>query len=186
MKKLLGLVSLAALMTGLSFNSAQAQTWYVEGQVGVTNIEELDWQGGAFDMDDGENYGVAFGRSMWGAWDAELEWSYDRMDYACCSPNNTHEYRLMANLTRNFALGPVTPYLGGGLGAAWVTYEPSDVQDTVLAYQLIGGVRLPLGDRFAIFGEYRYHDLFEEADDGGITWDHAGHDFTFGVRLNLN
>jgi opacity protein-like surface antigen len=128
------------------------------------------------------------GRDIWTNWDAEVELSYNEMEYTCCNPNNTHEYRLMANATRNFSMGGFTPYLGGGLGAAWVTYEAGgfEAEDTVAAYQLIGGARVPIGDRWGIFGEYRYQGTFGDAEDGGLEWEHNGHNFTFGARVNLN
>jgi len=188
MKKLLGLASAAALMAGLPLNTAQADM-YIEGSAGITTQDDLGWGGGTYDMDDGWNAGAAIGKSIWGNWDIEGEFSYNEMEYSCCNPNNTHEYRLMANLTYNFAMGGLTPYVGGGLGAAWVTYEPSggtEREATVAAYQLIGGVRVPLGDTWSLFGEYRYQDTFEDPSDGPLEWEHSGHNFAFGARLNLN
>jgi opacity protein-like surface antigen len=133
------------MAVALSIGPAQAQSYYIEAGGGVTTQDELDWGGGTFEMDDGHNFGVAVGRDMWTNWDAEVELSYNEMEYTCCNPNNTHEYRLMANATRNFSMGGFTPYLGGGLGAAWVTYETGggfEAEDTVAAYQLVGGARV--------------------------------------------
>jgi OmpA-OmpF porin, OOP family len=187
MKKLLGIASAAALLAGLPFSAAQADT-YVEGSAGITTQDELDWGGFAYDMDDGYNVGFAIGRSMWTNWDVEAEFSYDEMEYACCNPNNTHEYRLMGNATYNFSVGGFTPYVGGGVGAAFVTYEnsASESEATVAAYQLIGGVRVPLGDTWSLFGEYRYQGTLEDPEDTGLEWEHNGHNWAFGARLNLN
>lgn len=190
MKKILGVLGLAVSMAGAAALPAAAQT-YVEGSVGVTTQDSLDWNGGSYDMDDGWNAAVAVGTTMWTNWDVEAEFSYDEMEYACCSPNNTHEYRLMANATRNFSLGGFTPYAGAGLGLAWVTYENIGSSyeyqgDAQLAYQLIGGARVPLGDRWSIFGEYRYQGLFEDASGDGGEWEHSGHNFAFGARVSLN
>ncbi len=170
--------------------AAQAQM-YVEGSVGVTTQDELDWNSGTYEVDDGWNAALALGHTMWTNWDVEAEFSYDEMEYSCCNPNNTHEYRLMVNATRNFTLGGLTPYLGAGLGAAWVTYEnhgvsPYEYEATEAAYQLIGGVRVPLGDQWSLFGEYRYQDLFGEAEGDGGEWEHSGHNFAFGARMNLH
>lgn len=187
MKKLLGAAGMAALMVGLPFGSASAEGLYIEGSAGITTQDELDWGGGTFDMDDGWNAAFSVGKSVWTNWDLEAEFSYDEMEYSCCNPNNTQEYRLMANMTYNFAVGGFTPYVGGGLGAAWVTYEGVfEAEDTVAAYQLIGGARVPLGERWSLFGEYRYQDTFEDAEDGGLEWEHSGHNFAFGARVNLN
>lgn len=178
---------MAALMAGLPFNAAQADV-YLEGSAGVTTQDQLEWGGGDYDMDNGWNAAVAVGTSVWGHWDAEAEFSYDEMEYSCCNPNNTHEYRLMGNLTYNFAVGGLTPYLGAGVGAAWVTYEAGsfEAEGTVAAYQLIGGVRVPLGDAWSLFGEYRYQDTLEDPEDDGLEWEHSGHNFAFGARINLN
>jgi opacity protein-like surface antigen len=187
MKKLLGLASIAALMAGMPLNASQADM-YIEGSGGITTQDQLEWGGGTFDMDDGWNAGVAIGTSMWGNWDVEAEFSYDEMEYSCCNPNNTHEYRLMGNATYNFSVAGFTPYVGGGVGAAFVTYEnsSSESEATVAAYQLIGGVRVPLGDTWSLFGEYRYQGAFEDPEDGALTWEHGGHNWAVGARLNLN
>ncbi|MGD9979235.1 MAG: outer membrane protein [Hyphomonadaceae bacterium] len=189
MKKLLSIAGLAALAAAMLTVPAQAQGYYLEGSAGITTQDELGWGGGTYEMDDGWNAGVAVGRQMWTNWDVEAEFSYDEMEYSCCNPNNTHEYRLMANATYNFAVAGFTPYLGAGLGAAWVTYETGggfEADSTVGAYQLIGGVRVPVGQRWSIFGEYRYQDLFSDAEDGALEWEHKGHNFAFGARVNLN
>ncbi len=188
MNKIMGVIGLALSMAGAAALPASAQT-YVEGSAGITTQDSLDWNNFGYDVDDGWNAAIAVGKTMWTNWDVEAEFSYDEMEYSCCNPNNTHEYRLMANATRNFSLGGFTPYAGAGLGLAWVTYENVSYEaegDAQLAYQLIGGVRVPLGDRWSIFGEYRYQDLFEEASGDGVEWEHSGHNFAFGARLNLN
>ncbi len=188
MKKLAGIVSLAVAVAGAAFAPVYAQT-YIEGSAGVTTQDSLGWNGSEYDMDDGWNVAASVGKTMWTNWDVEAEFSYDEMEYSCCNPNNTHEYRLMANATRNFTLGGVTPYVGGGLGLAWVTYENVSYEyegDAQAAYQLIGGVRVPLGDRWSLFGEYRYQGLFEDASGDGGEWEHNGHNFAFGARINLN
>src|SRR5262245_11790475 len=145
MKKLLGIAGVAALMFGAS-GVAQAGT-YVEGSAGVTMIDSLDWNSSSYDMDNGWNAAVAVGSdSLLSGWNVEAEFSYDKMEYSCCNPNNTHEYRLMGNITHDFSMGGFTPYLGAGLGLAWVTYEYSGGEsegDAQAAYQLIGGVRVP-------------------------------------------
>lgn len=184
MKKLAWAAGAAALFAGMAAAPAQAQNWYVEGSAGITTQDSLDWGGGSYDMDNGWNAAVSVGTSMWSNWDLEGELSYDRMEYSCCNPNNTHEYRLMANLTRNFAMGGFTPYVGAGLGLARVTYEPSNLQDTVAAYQLIGGLRVPLGSNWGIYGEYRYQNTFSDPKDG-LEWEHHGNNFAFGVRMNM-
>lgn len=186
MKKLIGAVSVAALVLGVTTTSANAQH-YVEGSIGAVTQDSLDWEGTSYDMDSGWSGAVAVGTTMWTHWDVEAELSYDKMDYSCCS-SHTKETRLMLNATRNFDVGGFTPYIGAGVGAAWVTYGYSGyhADATEAAYQLIGGVRVPLGDNWSIFGEYRYQNLFSDARADGIDWEHSGHNFLFGARYNLH
>lgn len=140
-------------------------------------------------MDQGWNAAISAGTTMWSNWDVEAEFSYDKMEYSCCNPNNTHEYRVMLNATRNFDMGgPITPYIGAGIGGAWVTYENSSSESngTVAAYQLIAGARWALGDQWSLFGEYRYQANFSDPEDSGLEWEHQGNNLALGVRLNLN
>lgn len=184
MKKLLASAAVAAMLASAP---AMAEGLYFEGFAGFTFVDELDWGGGTFDMDSGWNAGGALGGAVWGNWDGEVEISYDRMDYSCCSPNNTHEWRFMGNLLYNIQTeGSLDPYLGGGLGFASVTYDPSDLTDTVFAYQLIAGLRVAVSERWSLFGEYRWHDTFSDPEDSGLEWEHSGSDVSFGARVNLN
>jgi opacity protein-like surface antigen len=188
MRKLLSAAGLAALAFGLSGGAAQAQDFYLEGSVGATFAGELEWNGDDYETDTGWNAAVAAGMGFGGNWEGEVELSYDRVEYSCCTPNNTREYRLMANVLYNIDAGGVTPYFGGGLGVAWVTYEASGAYEddaTVAAYQLIGGVRVPLGDNFSLFGEYRWQDTFENAEGDIDNWEHSGHNLAVGARVKL-
>ncbi len=72
---------------------------------------------------------------------------------------------LMANAYYDFGAGAwsLTPYLGGGLGFAFadVDFSPSGVSivdddDTVFAYQLIGGAAFAATEQMDIFGQARY------------------------------
>lgn len=184
MKKLLASAAVAAMLASAP---AMAEGMYFEGFAGFTFTDELDWGGGTYDMDTGWNAGGALGRSLWENWDGEIEVSYNRMDYSCCSPNNTHEWRFMANVLYNFDLdGSFTPYLGGGLGFSSVTYEPSDTNSVDVGYQLIAGLRVDVSEGWALFGEYRWQDRFADAEDGGLEWEHNGSNVSFGVRADLN
>ncbi len=89
---------------------------------------------------------------------------------------------LMANVYYDFAeIGALQPYVGAGLGAAFVDvdYSPSGVgivsdDDTAIAYQVIGGASYALGERLSVFAQYRYRasedletsiDLFDASLD---------------------
>ncbi|QQA43046.1 outer membrane protein [Pelagovum pacificum] len=60
------------------------------------------------------------------------------------------------------ALGPATPYLGGGIGIAVPHVEVTRGGSVTEGYQVTGpaatllaGLRLPVGDRWTVFGEYK-------------------------------
>ncbi|MBY0568491.1 MAG: outer membrane beta-barrel protein [Hyphomonadaceae bacterium] len=71
---------------------------------------------------------------------------------------------LFANGYYDFTpVGPVTPYIGAGVGVGFVNvdYSPSGVtivddDATVFAYQLIGGASFDISERTALFAQYRY------------------------------
>lgn len=71
---------------------------------------------------------------------------------------------LMLNGYYDFnAIGPVTPYVGAGVGVGFVNvdYSPSGVtivddDGTHFAYQVIAGGSFDLSDRMALFAQYRY------------------------------
>ena len=76
-----------------------------------------------------------------------------------------HSVAEMANLIYDFDLGlgfPVTPHVGGGIGAAQVTRNLSNrfggTHDmvTVFAYQAIGGLRYMVLPSVALDIDYRY------------------------------
>ena len=82
-------------------------------------------------------------------------------------------WSLMFNARQLFDVGPVRPYIGGGFGfarhegTAALEVPPSPLvppglqgkdsgHDTVVAYQLMAGVEVELGDGAQLFGGYRY------------------------------
>lgn len=93
----------------------------------------------------------------------------------------------MVNVYYDVRFGwPIVPYLGLGIGAAFV--ESDDVDDgfgnvgpgkdsTEFAYQAIAGFAWEFGPRFALTGDYRY---FGTGDD-----DITSHTFLAGLRFNL-
>ena len=184
MKKLVATVGAAALMAGLSVAPAHAHNWYVEGSLGLTTQSKLDWGSSSYKMDNGWDGAVSVGTGLGPDWDLAAQFSYDRMTYSCCSPNNTHEYRLMANLTRNFNVGGFTPYVGAGLGFADVTYHNTSYNrsDTVGAYQIIAGLRAPIAPNWSVFGEYRYQNTFSDPKSKGLDWQDHSNNFALGVR----
>ncbi len=100
----------------------------------------------------------------------------------------------------DFAL-PVVPYVGAGLGAAYVTlrdvrgsaggvpFTLASDSDTVLAYQALGGVAYPITDQIIVEMEYRFLTMTdpEFTDSLGASFDveNDSHHFEVGLRLNF-
>lgn len=100
----------------------------------------------------------------------------------------------------DFAL-PVVPYVGAGLGAAYVTlrdvrgsaggipFTLASDSDMVLAYQALGGVAYPITDQIIVEMEYRFLTMTdpEFTDSLGASFDveNDSHHFEIGLRLNF-
>jgi opacity protein-like surface antigen len=111
----------------------------------------------------------------WGPWRFEAEINYrhsDTLGLQMITPVNrpgraagAERYAVseMVNGIYDFELGwPVTPHVGGGIGAAEVTRNLSNIfggtNDTVavFAYQAIAGIRYPINPALALDIDYRY------------------------------
>ncbi len=123
---------------------------------------------------DGFNVGGRVGYQA-GPWRFEAEFAYranDTEQLQMISPRNRpgraagaerHTVSEMANLIYDIDAGwPVTPHLGGGIGAAEVTRNLSNMFGgthdtvTVFVYQAIAGFRYRINPAFAFDVDYRY------------------------------
>ncbi len=112
--------------------------------------------------------------------------------------------RGMVNGYYDLSYGPVTPYVGAGIGFASIDIDffaprapfPMEAPrqlikdgDTRFAYQLMGGIAVPVSEDLALTLQYRWFDAgtVEALDVRGerITRDHAGHNVDLGIRINL-
>ena len=114
--------------------------------------------------------------------------------------------RFMANAYLELPQGllPFSPFVGAGIGAAHghaTTFAaparapnapPSqllDIKDTNLAYQLMGGVSVPVTGRLALTAQYRWFDggTFRGVDARGerATRTLHGNNFDLGLRLSF-
>ena len=180
-----GIATAAAIVAAL-ISPAQAQlvasgpgSFYIGGEGGWTQLNNSTLTGnGAVAHEtfaDGYNVGGRAGYQM-GPWRFEGEFAYrlnDEQSLAKISPKHEapksatgdrHVYAEMANLIYDFDLGwPVTPHVGGGIGAAQVhqNLNPSNgsgthSSDTVFAYQGIAGLRYLITPTVALDLDYRY------------------------------
>ncbi len=93
------------------------------------------------------------------------------------------------------ALGPMTPYVGGGLGVAVPHVEVTASGSETFEYQLTGpavafvaGASYPISDRLAVFGEYKgtYSMNSAELDGGGtLETDIVTNAFNLGVSFDF-
>jgi OOP family OmpA-OmpF porin len=165
-------------------------SFYIGAQGGWTHLETLTNDGhpqriGPFagqnaqsleSFDDGFNVGGRAGLQM-GPWRFEGELSYranDSHHLQMVSPSNRtgrsagserHSLAEMVNVIYDLDLGlgwPLTPHVGGGIGAAEVTRNLSNIfggthdTATVFAYQAIGGLRYMVLPSLAFDIDYRY------------------------------
>ncbi|SLN35947.1 outer membrane protein [Pseudooctadecabacter jejudonensis] len=165
-------------------------------------------------FDDGHSIGFGVGRGLPQLGDGvrgEIELSYsetniDNTDFSGNGPGQEpangglNTTRLFANLYKDFpTAGPVTPYLGGGLGIAStdfdISYGPGVTladTDEGLTAQIIAGGAYAVSDTMDVFADVRFIRDFDiesarRAPDGTITGS-VGDDVdtvtvNFGVRF---
>ncbi|MEJ6389638.1 outer membrane protein [Gymnodinialimonas ulvae] len=190
MKRSLALIAALTLLGGAaSAQSLQDPYGFVFG--GITFEGQSDYEGtitppGGLqsvdtDYDSGFNFGIGIGATIAPSIRAEVELSYTESDAdeIFFSGNGDaaeinvdggiRATTLFANGLYDFDTGgPVTPYLGAGLGVAFVeqdlVYGPGvevNEDDTVFAAQLIAGASYDLSDSLALTGDVRYRRLFD-------------------------
>jgi opacity protein-like surface antigen len=96
---------------------------------------------------------------------------------------------LLANLWKDIDLGGISPYVGGGLGAAYLSskgsYNPGggvvgwDDSEIGLAIQLGAGLRFALNDRLAVDAGYRLRAVIDASFDGDPTFNDENGAFSF-------
>ncbi|MDZ4737305.1 MAG: outer membrane beta-barrel protein [Rhodospirillaceae bacterium] len=184
MRKLLLATAAAATIAAVQMPAdAQADGFYVGvmGGFGWTQDVQGDYTytGSPFnadiDSDTGYVLGVAGGYGFDFGGRAELEFAYrsndiDQISYGGGSTSSINGdinvYSLMTNFWYDFDTGTgLMPYLGGGIGAAWVTSNDwqfsgnsphSDDSDMAFAYQVGAGVNYAINETFTMGLGYRF------------------------------
>jgi len=179
-KVLLGTTALAALlMTGAASPSAQAQSDgpYLGVGIGPAFVEDSDIEGtGAasepnVDFDIGWAGNIAAGYRFESGFRAEAEGGYHAADVdevsGASGSGDADVWSVMGNLYYDFTLdadSTVRPYIGGGLGVAFVNFDGVspvagsviDEMDPAFAFQAMAGTAVRVTDTVDVFGEYRY------------------------------
>jgi opacity protein-like surface antigen len=193
--RLAAAVAIAALAGGAGMASAQAFSLgevYVKGFGGATwpsNFDSTLKEGGeqialpSFDHDTGYTLGAAVGAAFTPNISMEIEYAYrsadvtitdrDGDDESGRANGDTSANAFMVNALYVFdglgATGAIQPYLGGGIGAAKVETSASGQNfdsDTLLAYQLIGGVGYELNPNVSLYAEARWFQTESGKFDG--------------------
>jgi len=186
MKQTTKLISASVALAALSQSPAMAQEWYGQVFGGYNFAEDPTFSGSvgsvATDLDDGYILGFAVGSALPGlSTDAvrfrgEIELSYgetdvDGVDFsgngagAEANPGgDISSTYLFGNILADFETGgPLTPYLGAGIGVSFVdqsvaygTNVTISGTDEAFAAQLIAGASYELNDSTALFADARY------------------------------
>jgi opacity protein-like surface antigen len=157
-----------ALSVGASAAYAQAPTFYISGEGGVSLLPDLTFKdtlaGKLSDsFDTGFAAGGAFGYDTGDGIRVELDSLYQHSDVGRLGGVLTNGHlsstSLMINTTYDFLPNAkFTPYVGAGLGFQNVggTIGTLSGRDWRPAYQAEAGLRTYVSDNVSLFGEYRF------------------------------
>ncbi|TNF71682.1 MAG: porin family protein [Acidobacteria bacterium] len=203
------------LVISLSSSMAFAQSWYAGGFAGWNNTDDTDFLTGVGRIDTSFEGGTIFGFSGGYRLDngvrleGEVSWrdadvDKHRLDGTGLdgSKGAAKSRSFMANALYDFNRdGKVRPYIGAGLGWTKIDYDrfgvdavPNVLNDDngVWAYQGLAGLSIGIGERWEVFGEYRYFkaqdpEVKTSAETGSVTTDigYQSQDFLLGLRLSF-
>lgn len=181
MKIRTGAFVIGAILACAAPAAAQDGGAYVNPYLGYYAFDESSFEE-AFDRADVEESPILGARLGWssGAWGIEAV--YGRSSFEAetladdiVSREETTIHLLYAALNWSLPLGPVEPFVSGGVGA--MTYSPDRRDGTTdVLVNFGGGVKVAVGDRFRIRVDAKDHvDLCEAPDfAGGEGTDDAG------------
>ena len=170
----------------LAAGAASAAEPYVEIFGGAVFQPDLEWGGSDYELDTGWNAGATVGWFVTPSVALEAEVMHTTATYTGYD-NDLESTSLMLNAVyHSQPSGRLQPYLGAGVGAVEVVYDnvAYEASDTVLGWQLMGGVLIPVGERVSLFAEYRYQGA-EEASDAGLDWEYMSHNVSGGLRFRF-
>ena len=193
MRLALGLVSAAAiLVAGAAAQADMVSGPYITGFGGYTINPDVGYDvgnapgAGKLSFDDGWVAGAAVGYDF-GRARIEFEGAYRTND----SSNALTRTRVgddlpvisgMVNALYDFENeSVVTPYMGFGMGAAYLDGRDSD---TVLAYQGIVGTKVSITENLSAVVDYRYFRTLE-ADLANTKFEYEQHTITAGLTYNF-
>jgi hypothetical protein len=132
-------------------------------------------------QDKKSNYGVSLG-SMGSILGFEEEFAYAKDFFGNSPALSSNVLTLMSNLMIVPAIGPVHPYVLGGLGLikSHIEFTAASIftsNNNDLGWDLGGGVIVLLGGHLGVRGDIRYFHAFQDLTVAGITVSNAKLDF---------
>ncbi|RJF87322.1 OmpA family protein [Oleomonas cavernae] len=208
MRITLGLVSAAALMVAASAAHADRVGPYLSAFGGYVIQPDLEISSGGADGELSTDNGWAAGGAMgydFGRPRVEAEVTYRRNEADEISSGgatvdvdgNLSSLAVMINALYDFENSSrFTPYIGAGIGAAWVYANDIGVpgarvddDDVVFAYQGIAGVKVAVTGGLSLFVDYRYFATldpeFDAPGGGTIESEYATHNIMAGLTYNF-
>jgi opacity protein-like surface antigen len=208
MKKNLMAGACCALMFSLAPLAHSANGPYVSGRIGGALANNSDVSAADISnisaevqMDTGLGLGMAAGYGF-GRTRLEGEINYQKNDLDSITVNGFGSIPLSGDVTSLAFLingyfdftndGPVTSFLTAGVGMANVEVDNFNIpgsglpnasdDDTVLAYQVGGGIGFPLTEQITLDLTYRYFATLDP-DFGELAAEYSSHNLYLGLRL---
>ncbi|MCH7649762.1 MAG: porin family protein [Nitrospinae bacterium] len=208
MKRLIVVAVLALVFITTSAHAAD-KGMYVSGNLGVSLAADSNFRASGVDIgeisfDTGFNIGGALGYD-YGEFRAEFEiayhfWDMDELTISgilpgcpCTGPvdGDASALSFMVNGYYDFPVenSPVSPYLGGGIGGAIVTWDITglvDDSDLAFAYQIMAGIGFEINPSTTLTVGYRFF-LTEDPEvqifGTDVEFTVESHEFNVGARF---
>ncbi len=210
-------VLLAASALAMGSAAQASEGWYISLGAGANWLQDSDYSvagttttfAGSHEFDSGFIAASAIGYD-WGRWRAEFEVAYRQNDLECASIGagacilqtdrfgDQWELSQMVNVLYDVPLGGrFTGSVGAGVGGVLVVADAgifdygglADVDDYVVAGQLIAQVAYDLTDRWQAYADYRF--LLADDPSGTVIatqvaeWEKSDHSVMIGIRFDL-
>jgi OmpA-OmpF porin, OOP family len=207
MKKTMAAVVAAAGALALSAGGAQAQ-FYISGSAGLLMPEDISASAAGTtikaELDNGPalNFALGYKFTMGLRTEVEAGWARTKITgfsgpggSVSASGGDNNVWSGTVNAFYDFNTGTsLTPYLGGGIGAANIESSTITVggvtgrtgSSTDFAWMLEGGVAIAVAPNLSIVPAYRYFRINSGSSSGGVSVDDtSAHIIKVGLRLTF-
>jgi opacity protein-like surface antigen len=182
---------------GVEIATAQAPGMYFSGNVGAIWLKDSDvtWYDGDLDeaeFETGVGFTGAFGYDFGTGFRAEVELGFRFNDVDRQFPDGiggeVYSSSFMGNAFFDFMPGyQVSPFIGAGIGVANVEFDVDywdEEDDTVFAYQFMGGVSFAVSYNMYVDIQYRYF-VTEDPDFDYFEAEYETHSVMGGFRMRF-